>query len=66
MYEVSKYVQNETWINKLKQTELGKALIINSDTGREGGKSCITFTTPQTVNLLTPDQIKKALDSLYN
>lgn len=59
--EVSKYVQNESWTDKLKQTGLGKALIINSETGAEGGKLCVVFTTPQTVNILSPKQIAKAL-----
>ena len=59
--EVSKYVQSDSWTNKLKRTELGKALIINSKTGEEGGKLCVVFTTPQTVNILSPKQIAKAV-----
>ena len=35
--EVSKYVQADSWVEKSKNTELGKALIINSETGKEGG-----------------------------
>ena len=60
--EVSKYVQSDSWTDKLKQTGLGKALIISSDTGKEGGKLCVVFTTPQTVDLLSPKQIVKALN----
>lgn len=59
--EVSKYVQSDSWTDKLKQTDLGKVLVINSETGKEGGKLCIAFTTPQTVNLLSSKQIAKIL-----
>jgi hypothetical protein len=59
--EISKYVQNDSWTDKLKHTELGKALIVNSETGKEGGKLCITFTTPQTVDILSPKQIAGVL-----
>ena len=59
--EVSKYVQSDSWTDKLKQTELGKALVVNSETGKEGGKLCVAFTTPQTVNILSPKQIARAL-----
>ena len=55
--EVSKYVHDDSWKTKLKKTELGTALIITSETGKEGGKLCNLFTTPQTVNLLSPKQI---------
>ena len=59
--EVSKYVQSDSWTDKLKHTELGKALIVNSETGKEGGKLCVTFTTPQTVNILSTEQVTKFL-----
>lgn len=60
--EVSKYVQSNSWTDKLKRTELGKALIINSETGEEGGKICVVFTTPQTVNILSSKQIAKVME----
>jgi len=59
--EISKYVQNDSWTDKLKQTGLGKALIVNSETGKEGGKLCVAFTTPQTVNILSSKQITRVL-----
>ena len=59
--EVSKYVQSDSWTDKLKHTKLGKALIVNSETGKEGGKLCVTFTTPQTVNILSTEQVTKFL-----
>jgi DNA helicase HerA-like ATPase len=59
--EVSKYVQDDSWTGKLKHTELGKALIVNAETGKEGGRLCVVFTTPQTVNIPSPRQIARAL-----
>ncbi|MEX2703669.1 MAG: ATP-binding protein [Candidatus Freyrarchaeum guaymaensis] len=55
--EVSKFVQTGEWEDKLKLSGLGKALIINQQTGESGGKLCVTFTTPQTVDILSTKQI---------
>lgn len=55
--ELSKFVQTDEWASKLTATELGKALVVNRETGKDGGKLCITFTTPQTVDVLSTKQI---------
>lgn len=62
--EVSKFVQIGGWEDKLKLTDLGKALIINQQTGEAGGKLCVTFTTPQTVDVLSTKQIVSLLKDL--
>ncbi|MEM3564737.1 MAG: hypothetical protein QXR19_16015 [Candidatus Jordarchaeaceae archaeon] len=59
--EVSKFVQTGGWEDKLKHSGLGKALIINQQTGEAGGKLCVTFTTPQTVDVLSTKQIVNIL-----
>lgn len=62
--EVSKFVQTSGWEDKLKRSELGKALIINQQTGEVGGKLCVTFTTPQTVNILSNREIADIIKKL--
>jgi hypothetical protein len=61
---VSKFVQIRGWEDKLKLSGLGKALIINQQTGEEGGKLYVTFTTPQTVDVLSTKQIVSLLKDL--
>ncbi|MCX8174344.1 MAG: hypothetical protein N3F63_07055, partial [Thermoplasmata archaeon] len=54
--DISMYVSDESWTEKLKKTSLGRALIFNKD-ARPSGKLCLTFSTPQTVDLLAPAEI---------
>ena len=58
--ELVKFVPPEKMASsrsKLAKTGLGASLVVNRDTGKEGGKICVTFTSPQTVDLLSPKQV---------
>ena len=50
------------WRDKLNKTKKGIPLIINEKTAETGGALCNAFTTPQMVGLLTPEDIKQAMD----
>ena len=53
---ISMHVSDSSWIDKLNKTRLGKALMFNKDT-QPSGKLCLTFTTPQTVDILGSTEI---------
>ncbi|HEX77613.1 MAG TPA: ATP-binding protein [Dehalococcoidia bacterium] len=55
--ELTKFQPHESWTGKLGATSRGQALIIDSQSAKVGGTLCTLFTTPQTINLLNPDQI---------
>lgn len=49
------------WRHKLNRAGKGTPLIINEKTAEEGGAICNTFTSPQMVGLLSPEQIRQAM-----
>lgn len=59
--ELTRWQPNEAWTEKLGQTGKGQALVIDSATAKEGGLLCHLFTTPQTVNLISSDQVLQLL-----
>jgi len=64
--EISKFnVKSNDWENKLSNTDLGKILVLNQYTGSEGGKLCVSFTTPQTVDVLSTKQIVELVNKLH-
>jgi len=55
--DLSIFGSPDSWRDKLQATDRGKALIMNQKTAPEGGLLCVTFTTPQTINILKPKDI---------
>jgi DNA helicase HerA-like ATPase len=62
-YVTESFSLPDNWSEKLQKTSGGVALIINEKTAPQGGVLCNTFTSPQTVGVYQPEQIKKAIDS---
>jgi len=60
-YVAESFSLPSTWSQKLQKAGGGRALIINERTASQGGILCNTFTSPQMVGFLTPDQIKQAM-----
>jgi hypothetical protein len=59
--EVSKWQPAEAWVTKLGQTNKGQSLVLDRVSAGEGGILTTMFTSPQTIDLLNSDQIKKML-----
>ena len=55
--ELTKFQPHESWTNKLGRTGKGQALIMDNQSAKVGGVLCTLFTTPQTIDLLNPEQI---------
>jgi len=53
---IANLVSNDEWITKMQQTETGRALVFNEKT-KPSGRLILPFTTPQTVNLLRPEEV---------
>jgi len=54
--ELSRFAESK-WKEKLKKTGLGISLVINKQNGKNGGALCSTFSSPQTVDLLSAEEI---------
>jgi len=54
--ELSRFAESK-WKEKLKKTGLGVSLVINKQNGKNGGALCSTFSSPQTVDLLSAKEI---------
>jgi hypothetical protein len=59
--ELTRWQPDEAWTEKLGATGKGLALIIDGSTSKEGGKLCHVFTTPQTVDLLSLEQVLRLI-----
>jgi hypothetical protein len=53
---IANLVSDDGWITKMQQTETGRALVFNERT-KPSGQLILPFTTPQTVNLLRPEEV---------
>jgi len=57
---IANLVSNDEWTTKMQQTETGRALVFN-EKAKPSGQLILPFTTPQTVNLLRPEEVAELI-----